>query len=165
MSNMVYLLCSLPSLNFAQVPPISLDEFYHDAEKQLSSKHFSMLERVDLRQMDSDEHGKLKDFAQLYQDLLGDITELRTAKTEKRPVRLAHLPKSLADGNPLEREKQIMRWQWDRLDDLEAGNTFSLVNVLVYKLRLQILDRLQSMEPERGSQVFESVINDAKTKG
>ena len=124
-----------------------------------------MLETVDLRQMDSDDQGKLKHFARLYTDLLGDITELRNAKTEKRPVRLAHLPKSLADVNPLEREKQIMHWQWGRLDELEAGNTFSLVNVLVYKLRLQILHRLQSMEPESGKQVFESVINDAKTKG
>jgi len=165
MSNMVYLLCSLPSLNFAQVPPISFDEFYQDSQKQLSKKDFSMLETVDLRQMDSDEQGKLKHFARLHADLLGDMTELRKAKTEKRPVRLAHLPKSAADVNPLEREKQIMRWQWERLDDLEAGKTFSLVNVLVYKLKLQILHRLQSMEAESGKQVFESVINDAKRKG
>lgn len=165
MSNMVYLLCSLPSLNFVQVPPISFDDFYYDSKKQLSKKHFRMLETVDLKEMDSDEKGKLKHFTGLYSDLIGDLTEMRNAKAEKRPTRLAHLPQSVTELNPLDREKQIMRWQWDRLDDLEAGNTFTLVNLFVYKLKLQILHRLHSMEPDRGRQVFESVINDAKKKG
>lgn len=165
MSNMVYLLCSLPSLNFRQVPPISFDDFCNDSQKQLSKKHFRMLETVDLKEMDSDEEGKLKHFTDLYADLIGDLTEMRNAKAEKRPPRLAYLPQSVTELNPLEREKQIMRWQWERLDDIEVGNTFTLVNLFVYKLKLQILHRLHSLEPDRGRQVFESVINDAKKKG
>ena len=53
MSNLVYLMCSLPALTFGQNPTITLDEFNKDAKSQLSTKHFKKLEAADIRKSDS----------------------------------------------------------------------------------------------------------------
>jgi hypothetical protein len=52
-----------------------------------------------------------------------------------------------------------MQWLWEKLDAIAAGNTFTLSEVIVYKLQLQLLKRLQSFTAERGINVLESVIN------
>ncbi len=164
MSNMVYLLCSLPSLTFGQVPPISFDEFYRDSQEQLSSKHFKILEEADLRGIDPATKGKLKNISGLNARRQNDLGEIRSAKAEKRHPNLAYLPKTVNGLNPLDREKRILQWQWEELDDMETGRTFSLINVLVYKLKLQILIRMDSFNQEQGAKVMASVVNGAQRK-
>ncbi|MBR8537415.1 DUF2764 family protein [Carboxylicivirga sediminis] len=165
MSNLVYLMCSLPSLKFGQAPPITMDEFTEDARNQLSAKHFKKLEPVDIYQA-TDSEGKvsLKSIAVMLDDMKEDMAELREAKAQKRTPNLMRLPVTVVHANPLEREKQIMRWQWEELDSIQAGESFTLTEVMVYKLRLQILNRLNSFDKERGSQVLASVVNPPKKK-
>jgi hypothetical protein len=158
---MVYLLCSLPSLTFGQAPPLSFEEFYSDSKKQLSSKHFKMLEEADTQKIDPGAKGKLQRIFGLNTRLQNDLEEIRDAKTEKRHPNLAHLPKSVTGSNPLEREKQIMQWQWEQLEAIESGSTFAFINVLVYKLKLQILIRMDSFNREQGAKVLASVVNGA----
>jgi hypothetical protein len=163
MSNMVYLMCSLPSLTFGQFPPITFDEFLQEAKKQLSERNFNKLEIVDMQKVSMDVvKGKLKAFISIFGDVKEDLSEIRKAKVEKRNPNLAKLPNTIAGKNPLEREKLIMEWQWEVLDSIEWGKAFSLSEVLVYKLKLQILCRLQSFNIERGSQVLASVVNPSK---
>ncbi len=165
MSNLVYLMCSLPSLRFGQEPPISMDEFIDEAKGQLSAKHFKKLEPVDIfKATDSDGKVGLKSIGNMLGDLQEDISEIRAAKAQKRTPNLARLPQATINTNPLEREKLIMRWQWEELDTIQAGEGFTLTEVLVYKLRLQILNRLSSFNKEHGLQVLESVVNPSKEK-
>ena len=165
MSNLVYLMCSLPSLKFGQVPPITIDEFTNDAKDQLSAKHFKQLELVDIYQA-ADSEGKvgLKSIGTMLGDLQEDISEIRTAKAQKRAPNLTRLPQAVINANPLEREKLIMRWQWEELDTIQAGEVFTFTEVMVYKLRLQILSRLNSFNVEHGSQVLASVVHPSKKK-
>jgi len=165
MSNLVYLMCSLPSLKFGQVPPISMDEFTEESKSQLSEKHFKKLEPVDIYQA-TDSEGKvsLKSIAVMLDEMKEDMAELRAAKAQRRTPSLAQLPLAVVHANPLEREKLIMRWQWEELDTIVSGESFTLTEVMVYKLRLQILNRLNSFNKERGSQVLASVVNPPKKK-
>ncbi len=163
MSNLVYLMCSLPSLKFGQVPPITIDEFTNDAKEQLSAKHFKQLELVDIYQA-ADLEGKvgLKSIGIMLGELQEDITEIRTAKAQKRTPNLDRLPQTVVNANPLEREKLIMRWQWEELNTIQAGEVFTLTEVMVYKLQLQILNRLNSFNKESGSKILASVVNPSK---
>ena len=165
MSNLVYLMCSLPSLKFGEVPPISMDEFTHEAKDQLSAQHFKQLEPVDIYQA-ADSEGKvgLKSIGTMLEELQEDISEIRTAKAQKRAPNLVRLPQAVMNANPLEREKLIMQWQWEELDTIQAGEVFTFTEVMVYKLRLQILSRLNSFSTERGSQVLGAVVNPSKKK-
>jgi len=154
---------SLPSLTFGQVPPISIDEFNRDAKNQLSARHFKRLQSVDIQLMDATEGG-LKNVTSLLNDVQQDLSEIRDAKAQKRQPKLERLPKTVITGNPLVREKQIMQWQWEELDTIEAGKTFTFTEVVVYKLKLQIISRLFSFDKEKGAQVLSSVVNPSKNK-
>ena len=161
MSNLVYLMTSLPSLTFGQVPPISIDEFNRDAKNQLSARHFNRLQSVDIQQMDVAKGG-LKNVTLLLNDVQQDLSEIRHAKAQKRQPKLERIPKTVITGNPLVREEQIMQWQWEELDTIEAGKTFTFTEVVVYKLKLQIISRLHSFDKEKGAQVLSSVVNPSK---
>ena len=165
MSNMVYLMCSLPSLTYGQVPPVSINEFNNDAKSQLSATHYKLLELVDIQKMDeSDSKRGLKSIVTLLDDVKHDLFEIRNAKVHNRQAKLERIPQKVIAGNPLEREKQIMRWQWEELDSIESGKTFTLTEVMVYKLKLQILCRMDSFHEEDGAKVLASVVNPSKNE-
>ncbi|MCK3684529.1 DUF2764 family protein [Maribellus sp. YY47] len=159
---MVYLMTSLPSLSFDQVPPITIDEFNDEAKSQLSARHFRLLESVDIQQLNT-EVGK-KSIASFLQTIKEDLAEVRKAKVQNRQAQPVRLPKSALVGNPLEREIKILQWQWQELLDMEAGKTFTLTEVLVYKLKLQIVSRLHSFNQKEGAKVLASMVNPAKNK-
>ena len=77
MSNMVYLMTSLPSLSFDQVPPVTIDEFNDEAKGQLSARHFKILESVDIQQLNT-EVGK-KSISSFLKTLKEDLSEVRKA--------------------------------------------------------------------------------------
>ncbi len=82
MSNVVYLMCSLPSLTYGQVPPVSIDEFSHDARSQLSAKHYKLLESVDIQKMDGSLSKRgVKSIVTLLDDVKYDLSEIRNAKS------------------------------------------------------------------------------------
>jgi hypothetical protein len=158
MSNVVYLISSLPALTFGQSPPISLDTFHAEAEEQLSSKSFKTLRELDLKNNIVEEPGKLKGFAELIDQQKVDLLEIRNARENERSPEVITLSKSLLKKNPLEREKSILKWQWDQLTNIDSGESFTVTEVLVYKLKLQILHRLSSFNEEKGMKMLKSVI-------
>lgn len=162
MSNMVYLMTSLPSLTLGQVPPITIDEFNDDAKRQLSARHFKALQSVDIQKLYT--KVGVKSISSLIKDIQEDLSEVREAKAQNRQVSTARMPNSVLRGNPMEREMNIMQWQWEELQDIEVGKTFTLTEVLVYKLKLQLVERLYSFDENKGAQVLATVVNPGKNK-
>lgn len=162
MSNMVYLMTSLPSLTLGEVPPITIDEFNNDAKRFLSSRHFKAVQSVDIQKMNS--KVGVKSISSLLKSIKEDLSEIREAKVQNRQAKPERMPNSLLRGNPLEREKNIMQWQWEELQDIEAGKIFTLTEVLVYKLKLQLVERLHSFDKNNGAEVLASVVNPGKNK-
>lgn len=160
MSNMVYLMTSLPSLSLGQVPPITIDEFNDDAKRQLSARHFKALQSVDIQNLNT-EVG-IKSISSFIKSIKEDLSEAREAKEQSRQVKTERMPNSVLRGNPLEREMNILQWQWEELQDIEAGKTFTLTEVLVYKLKLQLVERLYSFDENKGAEVLASVVNPEK---
>ncbi len=162
MSNMVYLMTSLPSLSLGEAPPITIDEFNDDAKRELSSRHFKALQSVDIQKLEA--KVGVKNISSLLETIKEDLSEVRTAKAQSRQAKPERLPLSALKGNPLEREMNIMQWQWEELQDIEAGKTFTLTEVLVYKLKLQLVERLYSFNKVKGAEVLASVVNPGKNK-
>lgn len=160
---MVYLMTSLPALTFGQEPPISMDEFTKDAKSQLSARHFNKLEKLDIQNLHT-KKGGIKNIAGLINDVKDDLIEVRSAKMQNRPASYKRLPKHIFVENPFQREVNLMKWQWEELDTIEAGKTFTLTEVLVYMLKLQILLRLHSFDKNKGAEVLASVVNPAKNE-
>jgi hypothetical protein len=162
MSNVVYLISSLPALAFGQSPPISIDTFLCEAEEQLSVKNFEILRELDLKNYNIAAPGKLKSFAELLEQQKADLLEIRNANENERIPEILTLSKSLLKKNPLEREKSIMKWQWDQLTNIDSGESFTITEVFVYKLKLQILHRLNSFSEDRGIEILKSVVEPPK---
>lgn len=165
MLNEVYLMSSLPSLSYGQAPPISLEEFSDMARNELSARSFRALDRVSMQVPENKGRKvKLKGLNRMHKGLLEDMTEIRDSRIEKRPARLNLLPSTVLEANPLDREMEIMHWQWEYLDALIASKSFTLSEVIVYKLQLQLLFRMFSLEKKRGEAVLDSVVNPSKKK-
>lgn len=159
MANVVYLLSSLPSLTFGQSPPVSLEHFLSEAREQLPAPVFEQLHELDLKDVSRTGAGKLKSFPAAMDLLQADVLEMRQAWQHERSATLSHIPRSVAEKNPLDREKSIMKWQWEQLSELDSGAQFTLTEVFVYKLKLQILHRLASFNAEKGLELLESLVN------
>lgn len=152
-------------MSFGQTPPITLEEFRNMAKSELSTRCFEVLEQVSMREMDGkDSKAKLKSLSKMQSGLLKDISEIRNSRTEKRLASLALLKDNVLDVNPLDREMQIMQWQWENLDAIVSGKSFTLTEVIIYKLKLQLLFRIHSFSRERGKEVLDSVVNPDKKK-
>jgi len=165
MLNEVYLMSSLPSLSFNQTPPMALEEFRNMAKSELPARSFKVLDQVSMRDMvGKGRKTKLKSLSKMHSGLLKDISEIRNSRTEKRQASLAHLPATVLELNPLDREIQIIQWQWENLDALVSGKSFTLTDVIIYKLKLQLLFRMHSFSIERGECVLDSVVNPDKKK-
>lgn len=165
MASLVYLVSSIPALSFGQEPPISMEAFLDDARRELSSNQFQSLEKLDLQQISEIKvSGKLRQFIKSIGELNTDIAEIRNAREQGRSPGLTTLTSVFMDKNPLEREKHLMRWQWDELTNIEADQHFTLTQVLVYKLKLQILYRLHSFDQQKGEEVLNSIIDPSKRK-
>ena len=100
----------------------------------------------------------------MQEDLQKEITRIREARIRNEKAGTGLLPASVLEANPLDRELQIMQWQWEKLEDIQAGKAFTLDEVIVYKLKLELLFRLQSFNVERGTAVLDSVVNPRKKK-
>lgn len=72
----------------------------------------------------------------------------------------ATLAVELEKGTPLEKEIQIMQLQWEKLEELSIGHHFNLESLIIYKLKLMILDRWWSFNEERGFQAFNQAIQE-----
>lgn len=164
MANVVYLISSLPSLTFGQSPPVTLESFHSEAKAQLSSKNYEKLHQLDLKDISKTDPGQLKHFVEANGQLHADAMEIRNAGNNERSAAISTLPRQVLEQNPLEREKSMMKWQWEQLTQIDSGETFTFTEVLVYKLKLQILHRLDSFSKPKGLEILESVVAPAKNR-
>lgn len=62
------------------------------------------------------------------------------------------------DNSPLAGEDTLNRARWSFLDDLETGHHFDMEKLVVYFLKLQLLERKASFDKEKGAEKFEEII-------
>lgn len=161
----VYLMCSLPTLSFGQSPPITIEEFRDMAKNQLNARQFKMLEKVSMQDLNAKSgKNRPKSLKQMLDGLQKDLIKIRNARSARQQVKPDHLPASVLEENPLDRELQIMQWQWEKLDAMTVGKAFTLSDVIVYKMKLELLFRTQSFDAEKGAAVMSAVFNPSKKK-
>ncbi len=63
-------------------------------------------------------------------------------------------------SSPLESEKVLDRARWEYLDMLEAGHLFDIGKLIIYYLKLQLLNRRALLNREIGQQEYEKIYAD-----
>jgi hypothetical protein len=67
------------------------------------------------------------------------------------------LAKLIGQGTPLDKEIQIMKHQWDQLEELSVGYFADLDALIIYKIKLLILLRWWSFKFEKGFKTFTQI--------
>ena len=60
------------------------------------------------------------------------------------------------DDNPLEIERRLLHLRWNFLEEQEIGHFFDLHFLIIYYLKLQLLQRLFSFDKQKGKVRFEA---------
>ncbi len=165
-----YLYSSLPSLAFGGNAPMTPADFDALCAEAMTPEEFERLRsRPELKvPRDPDASGSLPPVYAAYtkfeQYLRTRIAQRRNGREEDKADPLPDPAEyygevdfglgAAASADPLEREKQVDRIRWNKLDDLEAGHDFDFDALCVYRLKLLILDKYRKRNQEAGRENF-----------
>ncbi|MCK5153128.1 MAG: hypothetical protein KAQ93_02115, partial [Spirochaetales bacterium] len=154
MDQYYYAVSSLPFLDFDNHPLIKVDEFMSICKSTLIEKDFEIISSVSLTELDKMDTGTavVKKWLSWEGTLRNEIVKLRAAslnvesgsylyEIETNSEAPAAARNAYKMNSPLMAEEALDKARWYLLDELEHGHHFDLEKLIVYSLRLQILER------------------------
>ena len=159
MDKYYYLTASLPLLKFTEAPLITREDFIAEAEKWLSGEDFFILSKVDINNFLQDYKYTplLKEYKEFEYSTREELALFRTARRQNIEYKMRKDLSGIIqeDINPLEIERKLLLLRWNFLEEQEIGHFFDLDFLIIYYLKLQILERLASFNKEKGKERFE----------
>ena len=167
-SKYYYLVASLPVLEFGEKTTISYEAFFDDCSRILSERDFQLICQAKYNQ-DSGPNGQnalFDSWAVFNRNLHNEIVRFRAAKNGKDPSQYLHgeayqdpfIAQEIAQAakgiNLLATERALDIFRWKKLDDLLQGHHFDFEVLIVYALKLQILQRHQEISSSSGHDTF-----------
>lgn len=126
-----------------------------EVQKFLPSSTFSDFQKIDLRKIHEPEFQEsksiiLSSFSKFMLDMKNEIRDLRISQKENDEKASSRIGKLIGEGTPLEKEVHLMKYQWEKLEELSVGHFANLEALVTYKIKLMILSRWWSFDLERG---------------
>ena len=183
--NLEYVMSSLPYLSFqdaveerSKVLPILkkyagasateksiaaiLDE---EAHKFLNPKDYRLFQQISFTTIHTEAFRQSKNkvlaaFSNFSHSLKKDLEQLRILRKKGTdPSTVKNPPLPSLQGNPLEVEVQLLKLQWDKLEELSIGHYTDFGALCLYKLKLLLLLRWWSFDQKEG---FDNFLNSTK---
>jgi len=155
-----YLVSSLPYLKLGQENFINKEAFLLECKKWLSVKDIKVLSKVSLEDFSvmSGDTPVLQEWKEFDFALRTELASARNSIKRNRNEKPGPMVKSvLEEATPFLMEQVLARIRWERLDSMEAGNFFDLNFLMLYFLKLQIIERLKLFDKGRGEKVFQGI--------
>jgi hypothetical protein len=162
-----YLVASLPLLLFDDPAPMSSPAWLDLCRDQVPEDDHALLSRVgfDVPEPRPGDPDVWQAYCAWETALRNELTLLRARRLGLDPepfLRSApfftDLPaiarEALETGTPRTAETALDRRRWSRLDELESGTQFDLGKLIVYRLKLLLLERKDRFRPGTGRKVF-----------
>ena len=156
-----YLISQLPTLFYDKETSMTIEIFLGEAKKWLSARDYRTLSGIALFDTSSDKMGprlwqKYRKFEYFFRS---DLSSWRKSLREGEKVKSLSFPVSIVkEGNPLKVEKKLLEYRWNFLEEKEKEHDFDLEFLIIYFLKLQILQRLSLFNKEKGTEVFKKVV-------
>ncbi|MBN2060634.1 MAG: hypothetical protein JW882_09500 [Deltaproteobacteria bacterium] len=170
MGEYFYLVSSLPGLKPEGSIPISTKEFVETCARLMKKSDFELLQAAMLNTVEIEPHqNDLIGRWQAYEyGLRNELVRLRARKHSIDPESSLHQPflnpqmAALAreifdEESPLKAEQRYIKVLWAALDELQACQSFNLEYLMVYYLKLQLLERKTLFRLDAGKQKLESI--------
>jgi hypothetical protein len=167
LSNYYYVVAALPLLHFDKKAAVSVDYFLDFCCGHLKPDDYTLLIRADFQNF-SDTFPQAKVYMQ-YRTwevaLRNELVRLRAAKIEQdaipylRPgIEIFSLRtlarKAFEESSPLKGEEILNKARWDYLEELETGHFFDIQKLVIYHLKLQLLNRKACFQDELGKENY-----------
>ena len=154
-----YLISSLPYLDFDKVPTIDKKWLLDEAKKWLTDKDLKILKSTDVDNFnvsssDIDIIKEQKAFEEVLRKDLKEARIIRKKSLDEKPPR--QVRDIFLKSNPLEMEKALLKKRWDFIEEIDLDYHFDLNALILYCMKLMILERLASFNKEDGLHVFEN---------
>jgi hypothetical protein len=162
-----YLVASLPLLLFEDSPPLASPAWLEMCREQVAESDYSLLSRISF-----DELMPRRDDPAAWRAYSAWETALRNELAVQRAQRLGLSPEpflrqtsffpgmpalvkeALGAGTPKAVETALDRRRWSYLEELETGTQFDLGRLVVYRLKLLLLERKDKFRPGPGRESF-----------
>lgn len=155
-----YLPASLPHLVFERKTPISVSDFISECEKWFSGRDLKLIKNIHINntQINPEDPGILKEWKKFNKGLREELAKARHEKKihAKEPV-VTRLVDIFEEKNPLLIEMKYEKMRWDFIEQKEFRYNFDLNWLIIYLLKLQILERLTAFNKEKGIENFEKL--------
>lgn len=163
MDKYYYLVSQLPTLFFAKEPEIMIDSFLIEAAKWTSEKDFNFLKKLDINDylLKKNDPPALINYKDFEHKLRHDLAQFREARKKDSDYKPASFSISMVkEGNPLEIEIKLMELRWKVIDEIQREHHFDLEYLILYFLKLQILQRYFKFNKEEGLKNFQKLYED-----
>lgn len=167
MSQYYFTVASLPDLGYETEPSISYEYFMDLCHGVLEDSEYSILSSAHLDGSLSDgiTNKVLKNWSLFEQSLRNELAKLRGPDIgidyEKYTKEFLYeigtqaiARNAIKEENPLKAEEYLNRERWFFLEELEVGHFFDLEKLIVYSIRLQLLERKKFFSMEKGKEHF-----------
>ena len=155
-----YLVASLPYLRFGEEPPVTTVAYLGECEKWLNEEDLSLVRSLDIKEPDTKEGDTplIRQWKEFDLTLKTEIagTRKKGEQVSKKNVSFA-VREALDKKDPLARERAVEKMRWAFLDGEEHKYTFDTNSLVLYGLKVQILERLAGFDAEQGRNVFDKV--------
>ena len=175
MSRHYFLVASLPHLQYDVPPTVTSAEFLELCVENLAADEVRLLRhaRLDVPEGEGEAHPLLRRWYRWETTLRNQLARLRAKGGEDVERHVRRIPalteenagadvvecealarEAVGQVNPLAAEESLLRARWEALERLELGHAFDLERLLVYAVKLQLLERRSLFDVEQGERRF-----------
>jgi hypothetical protein len=171
-----YTVSSLPHLSFDSASVMAQEDFLFLCQNTLSGSDWAILREARFHSTPGLKTGSaaFDSWSAGEQSLRAELAKLRAAKkgVEAESFNrygayslsiLEAARKAFSEESPLEAETIILQTLWSLLDELETGHLFDLDKLIVYYLRMQLLELKNKRNKADGeknfSLLYETIVN------
>jgi hypothetical protein len=181
MSQYYYLISSLQFLRFREKPPVNHASFLEDCRSWLDDENMRQvrLAVLDIENIPAETalNETLLKWVIFENSLRTEMVRVRAAGLgispepyfrkgiESDPSAFSKVREALKDPSLYKAQMAVWELRWNFLEDLGAGHFFDITAVIVYGLKLQILERVGLYSAEKGQQVFHSIYEGSRDDG
>lgn len=173
MAEYYYFIASLPTLYIDKEPPLSYESFLERAREQVSKRDFEDLKLVTFKAEGDAKLPLVKEWESFIYKINEYMTEARARKLsldDKEYKSRADHDKALEDrvnqivelDNPLEAERALLALYFDFLSTRESYDPFSSRSLMIYGLKLQIIERSAAFSQDKGRAEFDRLFKDVQ---
>lgn len=167
----IYLLASLPMLHFGNKPPFSFERFLEICKDKISEDDINLIKLIREDYACAGLQPTLKKWHVFDTALRNELVKIRAGRKHLDPLKytrgedyieayISHIAMN-AHRNPsiLEAERALDQDRWRKLDELAVGRYFDLDVLIVYALKLLILERWERINSADKSLLLKEVLN------